>query len=218
MISLEFCPYCGKKTLSYPKSRFWACSECGLNLYNNVAAAVGLIFYIEGCVLFERRAKEPKKGFLTLPGGFVDPDESAEEACFRESQEEIGIVPDSVQYIASYPNTYEYKDIVYKTCDMFFIANFSGKKWNNSTETIQGFDNCENLLQKKAYLSKENFLATLKAQRSEVTGFELLPVADSTSVDSLPIAFPSAVRALKRFLQMNTECDSMVDFNRIIPQ
>src|SRR5574344_1257689 len=77
MISLEFCPYCGKKTLSYPKSRFWACSECGLNLYNNVAAAVGLIFYIEGCVLFERRAKEPKKGFLTLPGGFVDPDESA---------------------------------------------------------------------------------------------------------------------------------------------
>jgi ADP-ribose pyrophosphatase YjhB (NUDIX family) len=43
-------------------------------VYNNVAAAVGVIVTdVEGKVLFVKRAKEPKKGLCGLPGGFADP-------------------------------------------------------------------------------------------------------------------------------------------------
>lgn len=119
----NFCPNCGKQNIKNVKMRKWACHDCGYTLYNNVATAVGLVIAdSDGNVLFERRAKEPRKGFLAFPGGFVDPDETLEEACFRECREEIGVEPVSLKYLASYPNSYEYKNVLYKTCDVFFEA------------------------------------------------------------------------------------------------
>ncbi|MCR4823651.1 MAG: NUDIX domain-containing protein [Treponema sp.] len=118
----NFCPSCGSKKIKNVNMRKWLCEDCGFDLYNNVASAVGLVIESREGILFERRAKEPRKGFLAFPGGFVDPDESAEEACIRECREEIGVEPLSLEYIASFPNTYEYKNIQYKTCDMFFAA------------------------------------------------------------------------------------------------
>ncbi|MBQ0039556.1 MAG: NUDIX domain-containing protein [Treponema sp.] len=118
------CPDCGSKTISTEMNgRKWKCPDCGFTLYNNVASAVGaVIVNSRGEVLLEKRAKEPRKGYLAFPGGFVDPDESLEKAAARECREEIGVEVDSVRYIASFPNTYTYKDIVYKTCDVFFEA------------------------------------------------------------------------------------------------
>lgn len=117
------CPKCGSKKIENVLDRKWKCPDCGFTLYNNVASAVGLVIVNgKGEVLLETRAKDPRKGFLAFPGGFVDPDESAEEACVRECREEIGVEPDSLRYLCSFPNVYCYKDIVYKTCDLFFEA------------------------------------------------------------------------------------------------
>ncbi|WP_191013412.1 NUDIX hydrolase [Treponema zioleckii] len=119
----KFCPECGKTGIQNVNMRKWKCADCGFTLYNNVASAVGLVIAnSEGKILFERRAKEPRKGFLALPGGFTDPNESLEEACLRECFEETGVKPVSLKYLASFPNDYEYKNIFYKTCDVFFIA------------------------------------------------------------------------------------------------
>ena len=41
-------------------------------------------------VLVAVRARNPGKGLLDLPGGFVDPGESLEVALYRELQEELG--------------------------------------------------------------------------------------------------------------------------------
>lgn len=123
MNDFNMCPRCGSKEIKNINNRQWKCPGCGFDLYNNVASAVGLVIKDrEGKILLEKRAKEPRKGFLAFPGGFVDPDESAEEACVRECMEETGVKPVSLKYIASFPNTYEYKTITYKTCDMFFEA------------------------------------------------------------------------------------------------
>ena len=69
----NFCPECGGKNIEYLENEKWFCVDCGFDLYNNVASAVGAIISdSEKNVLFEIRAKEPRKGFFALPGGFVD--------------------------------------------------------------------------------------------------------------------------------------------------
>ncbi len=108
--------------------RFWRCDACGFEYFHNVAAAAGLILVSGGSCLFLRRAKEPRRDCLALPGGFVDPGEQAEEALLRECGEELGWAPAEMRFLASYPNRYTYKSVEYWTCDLFFIAELAGKE------------------------------------------------------------------------------------------
>lgn len=86
------CPMCAGKKIKNLDNRKWICEDCGFDLYCNVAAAVGVIIYDdENNVLFEVRAKEPQKGKIAIPGGFVDFDETAENAVIRECKEELGL-------------------------------------------------------------------------------------------------------------------------------
>ena len=121
----NMCPMCGSTEIQNVNGRKWFCPKCGFDLYNNIAAAVGIIIQDKyKNVLFEVRAKEPKKGFVALPGGFVDGDESAEEAIIRECREEIGVEINNPKYVCTNPNTYPYKSIVYKTCDIFLLLTY----------------------------------------------------------------------------------------------
>ena len=173
---MKICPLCGKSTLEYVNSRHWVCSKCGLDLFNNVAAAVGLILYTEdNQILFEKRAKEPRKGFLALPGGFIDPDESAETSCVREVKEEIGLdVNESdITFVGTSPNTYIFKNITYKTCDIFF-----------SCKLPENFD-----------------INQLKIQESEVLDLDFYKIISEEDVENLPIAFGSAKVVLKKWFE-----------------
>ncbi|KEY18240.1 NUDIX domain-containing protein [Kaistella antarctica] len=122
MSDLKFCPKCGKPSLQWDGEKKWSCSNCDYVLYHNVAGAVAVVIKHEDEILFTRRNQEPKKGKLDLAGGFVDPKESAEETCVRELFEELQIKVDlsQLKYLASLPNTYEYKNILYNTIDLFF--------------------------------------------------------------------------------------------------
>ena len=112
----NLCPMCGSKTIQNKNDRRWFCPDCGFDLYCNIAAAVGVIIQdSKHNILFEVRAKNPRKGYVAFPGGFIDADESAEEAVERECMEEIGAKVKNVKFLCSNPNTYEYKNIVYKT-------------------------------------------------------------------------------------------------------
>ena len=121
----NFCPQCASARIeTVAGGRKWVCPECGFVLYNNVAAAVGVIFYNDkGEALFETRKRQPRKGYLAVPGGFCEPDEEALTSVRRECSEEIGIVPQDVSFVGAFPNTYEYKGVVYKTCDLFWCAS-----------------------------------------------------------------------------------------------
>lgn len=64
------------------------CTACGIIHYQNPRLVIGSIPQWEDKVLLCRRAIEPRYGFWTLPGGFMENGESTGEAAIRETLEE----------------------------------------------------------------------------------------------------------------------------------
>lgn len=94
----------------------------------------------EGRVLFTRRAKDPAKGKLGMPGGFVDLNESAEEGLCREVREEIGLELHDIKFLMSWPNEYAYRGIIYPTVDFFFIANVPSFSDARALSEVEGLE------------------------------------------------------------------------------
>lgn len=64
------------------------CAACGHIDYENPKVVVGSVVAHGGRVLLCRRAIEPRRGFWTLPAGFLELGETAEEGAQREAWEE----------------------------------------------------------------------------------------------------------------------------------
>lgn len=100
------------------------CSDCGFNFFvNSAAAVVAVIFDGNGRLLLTKRAREPFKGWLDLPGGFVDPGESAEDALRREIKEELCIDIESAEFLCSHPNEYVFSNYKVRTTDLAFVCH-----------------------------------------------------------------------------------------------
>lgn len=117
------CPICG--STDYPEAsdqRY--CPKCGHRDFNNpITAVAALILDSADNLLLIRRAKDPAKGKLAMPGGFVDVNETLEAALHREIAEEIGLSLHSINYLTSYPNHYIYGGFSRPVCDVFFMAS-----------------------------------------------------------------------------------------------
>ena len=129
-----YCPSCASKKIRFELDKIFHCPDCDFIYYHNTAAAAGCLISIpetdgEERLMLLVRGKEPMKGKLDLPGGFVDPGENILEGLYRELKEEIGWAPPITaespltqvfKFFASFPNVYPYKNITYNTCDLFF--------------------------------------------------------------------------------------------------
>jgi len=69
------------------------------------------------------RARAPAEGKLDLPGGFVDNDETAEQALEREVREELGVEIHGYEYFCSFPNVYPYEGLDYHVLDLFYLVD-----------------------------------------------------------------------------------------------
>jgi NAD+ diphosphatase len=119
----KHCPLCGSADYRLESPGYRCCLSCGHHGFNNpITAVAALILNSEGKLLLIRRAKDPAKGKLALPGGFVDAGETLEQAVSREITEEIGLTLRSVNYLASHPNDYCYHGLVRPVCDVFFLV------------------------------------------------------------------------------------------------
>jgi len=116
------CPRCGAASLSSVEERAVGCPACGFKFYFNCATAVAALLFYRGRLVLGVRAKEPRKGMLDMPGGFVEFDETAEEALRREILEELNLAITQPAYLLSAPNEYVYAGILYKTTDLFFVC------------------------------------------------------------------------------------------------
>jgi ADP-ribose pyrophosphatase YjhB (NUDIX family) len=64
------------------------CNECGFIAYENPKIVVGSVVDVGGQVLLCRRAIEPRRGFWTIPAGYMELGETVEEGARREAREE----------------------------------------------------------------------------------------------------------------------------------
>ena len=118
---LKYCPKCGSAEFNKSGERSLKCATCGFHIFINSSAAVAaLVTDDSGKLMLVKRGVEPNYGKLDLPGGFIDPMESAEDAVKRELNEELGLKVKSLKYLCSAPNEYVFSEYTVFTLDMAF--------------------------------------------------------------------------------------------------
>jgi len=118
--AFRYCPSCGEARNEGGNPLTCA---CGFRYFFNPASAVGtLVSDASGRLLFIRRERDPGKGKLGMPGGFIDAGETGEEAARREAYEEVGLTLGELTYLTSHSNTYAYGGVVYQVTDFFYTA------------------------------------------------------------------------------------------------
>jgi len=104
---LTYCPVCGHELGEREEGGRvrQACPNCGYVHYVNPIPAVGMLIEMDGGIVLIRRMHPPHQGRWTLPSGFIEADESAEEAAIREAEEETGLKTEIIELagINSFP-------------------------------------------------------------------------------------------------------------------
>ena len=122
-----FCPVCGSRHFEVNNFKSKRCQDCGFTYYANpCSATAAFIINDRQEMLVVRRGKEPAKGTLDLPGGFVDMYETVEDGMRREIKEETGLDVTDIRYLFSSPNIYMYSGLGVHTLDMDFLVPVHG--------------------------------------------------------------------------------------------
>jgi len=89
---MRFCPSCGAPVVRRcppgdDRERY-VCERCDLVHYLNPKVVVGSVCVRDDRLLICRRAIEPRRGFWTIPAGYLELGETAEQGARREAWEE----------------------------------------------------------------------------------------------------------------------------------
>lgn len=123
----HFCPRCGSPHFVEHDWRSKRCEACGFLYYYDAAAATVCVLLNERHELLAcRRARNPARGMLDLPGGFVDPGEGVDEGMLREIKEETGLDAAIDRFLFSLPNRYPFGGFEVQTADCFFLCHRVG--------------------------------------------------------------------------------------------
>ncbi len=118
--AFKFCPRCAAPNPDVGAIPL-KCQACRFTLYFGPVAAVGgLILNDRDEMLLVRRARNPGLGMFGLPGGFIDREETAEQALRREVFEETGLAIFDLRMLMTHPNGYQYGGITVPVLDLFF--------------------------------------------------------------------------------------------------
>lgn len=89
---MKHCSSCGalvqKRIPDGDNRERWVCSECHVVHYQNPKIVVGCVPERNGEILLCKRAIEPRKGFWTVPAGFMELGETLQQGAARETLEE----------------------------------------------------------------------------------------------------------------------------------
>jgi len=128
----RYCTTCGKVAIKKNDSLY----TCEAGHENWINPAVGVSAYIikNGRVLFGVRSSNPGKGKLDVPGGFVEVNESAEQAAIRETKEEFGIAITLERCFGTYTSVYDDRPAL----NIVFIASMTDQPITPSDDMSGG--------------------------------------------------------------------------------
>lgn len=132
---MKFCNQCGASlSLLVPEGddrKRHVCEACGTIHYVNPRIVAGCLPVFEDRVLLCRRAIHPRKGYWTLPAGFMENGETLEQAASRETLEEAcaSVELDALYTVFSLPHISQ----VY----VFFRARLPKPDFSAGTESLE---------------------------------------------------------------------------------
>ena len=98
--------------------------------YPRAALTVDAIVFVksgkETSVLLIERGREPFKNRWALPGGFIEMDETLEQACIRELEEETGLQIEKMQQFGAYDAIN--RDPRHRTISVVYSVEFKEQK------------------------------------------------------------------------------------------
>jgi 8-oxo-dGTP diphosphatase len=80
----------------------WQCPSCGYVQYENPVPGVGVLIEHNGQLVLIQRDRSPRAGEWALPSGFIEADESVEQAAVREALEETGLHIELIELFGVY--------------------------------------------------------------------------------------------------------------------
>jgi len=107
------------------------CASCGFIHYINPKIVTGSVVRHEKRILLCRRAIEPRIGFWTLPAGFMEVGETAEQAAMREAREEANaaIVIDRLLAVYTIPRIAQVQ--------IMYLAHLDEEKFSPGPESLE---------------------------------------------------------------------------------
>ena len=119
---MKFCTSCGSSvTLIIPegddRERF-VCSSCELIHYTNPRVIVGCVPVYGDRVLLCKRAIEPRKGYWTLPAGFMENGETTLQGAARETWEEAEAKVSNLELYRVFDVPYINQVYMFYRCDV----------------------------------------------------------------------------------------------------
>jgi len=132
---MNFCTQCGAtvtRIIPDDDNRMRVvCTSCNFIHYENPKVVAGTIPVLDEQIVLCKRAIEPRYGLWTLPAGFMENDETLEQAAVRESIEEANLELANLQLytVISLPHINQ----VY----MMFRADVMSNKFSPGAESLE---------------------------------------------------------------------------------
>lgn len=132
---MKFCSQCGNPVqLIIPEGdnrERHVCTHCAHVHYQNPRIIAGTLPFQGDAILLCRRAIEPRKGFWTLPAGFMENGETTFEAACRETLEEAA-APVDLQGLYTIFNLPHISQVY-----MFFMASLTEAGFGVGPESLE---------------------------------------------------------------------------------
>ncbi len=94
-MNFRFCPRCAtplvEGAVAGRTRQYCPAPDCHFVHFRNPLPVAGCLVADPGGIVLIRRAVEPRRGYWALPAGYVEEDETPEEAARRETREECGL-------------------------------------------------------------------------------------------------------------------------------
>lgn len=136
------------------------CGNCGWTYYKNPIPAVACVIFNEkGEVLIIKRLVEPQTGKWALPSGYVEIDQSPEQAAADEMEEETGLKGQVKEFLGYYDGT---SPIYEKVLSLGFLMEITGGKLEAGDDAGEAKFVSLGDLPELAFSAHEHFIEIIK--------------------------------------------------------